>query len=355
MTTAQLLQIRLHNQQLSQQQFDSPGDVVEWMGAIQAQDYLGAMWTIGMRLPGFIESEVEKATVDKTIIRTWPMRGTLHFVSPKDIRWMLKYLAARVQSKVGSVFRREGLDEKQFTKAMKIWEKALDGGKSLTRDEMYEALEKGKLSSKGMRGLLMLGYAAQEGLICFGARQGKQQTLVLLDEWLPKKEKELSKDEAMKRLAEIYVRSHGPVLVEDLAWWSGLTKTEATAAIESIKDQLVSEKCNTKTYWFYPPAKELKSKSVCCLLPTYDEFGIAYKDRSPTIHKTDMKQVGGLFTSGIMHNGQITGVWRRELIKEIVDIEIKPFAKYSPAQKKTLTSTIKTYSKFLELHPKFKL
>jgi hypothetical protein len=355
MTTTQLLQIRLHNQQLSQQQFDSPGDVVEWMGAVQAQDYLGAMWSIGMRLAGFIESEVEKATVDKTIIRTWPMRGTLHFVSPKDIRWMLKYLAARVQSKVGSVFRREGLDEKQFTKAMKIWEKALEGGKSLTRDEMYEALEKGKLSSKGMRGLLMLGYAAQEGLICFGARQGKQQTLVLLDEWLPKKEKDLSKDEAMKRLAEIYVRSHGPVLVEDLAWWSGLTKTEATAAIESNNDQLVSEKCNTKTYWFYPPVKELKSKSICCLLPTYDEFGIAYKDRTPIIHKTDMKQVGGFFTSGIMHNGQITGVWRRELIKEIVDIEIKPFSKYSPAQKKTLTSTIKMYAKFLELHPKFKL
>lgn len=282
------------------------------------------------------------------------MRGTLHFVSPKDIRWMLKYLAARVQSKVGSVFRREGLDEKQFTKAMKIWEKALDGGKSLTRDEMYDALERSKLSSKGIRGLLMLGYAAQEGLICFGARQGKQQTLVLLDEWLPKKEKDLTKDEALKRLAEIYVRSHGPVMVEDLAWWSGLTKTDAKAAIDSIRDQLVSEKCDNKLYWFYP-VKEIKSKSVCCLLPTYDEFGIAYKDRTPIIHKTDLKQVGGYFTSGIMHNGKITGVWRRELVKEVVEIDIKPFAKYSAAQKKAVTSTIKAYSKYLELHPKFKL
>lgn len=354
MTTAQLLQIRLHNQQLSQQQFKTPGEVVEWLGAVQAQDFLGALWSIGMRLPGSTETEIEKATIDKSIIRTWPMRGTLHFVSPKDIRWMLKYLAARVQSKVGSVFRREGLDEKQFTKAMKIWEKALDGGKSLTRDEMYDALERSKLSSKGIRGLLMLGYAAQEGLICFGARQGKQQTLVLLDEWLPKKEKDLTKDEALKRLAEIYVRSHGPVMVEDLAWWSGLTKTDAKAAIDSIRDQLVSEKCDNKLYWFYP-VKEIKSKSVCCLLPTYDEFGIAYKDRTPIIHKTDLKQVGGYFTSGIMHNGKITGVWRRELVKEVVEIDIKPFAKYSAAQKKAVTSTIKAYSKYLELHPKFKL
>lgn len=280
MTTTELLGIRLRNQQLSQNHFKSPGEVVEWMGAIQAQDYLGALWSLGMRLPATTESEVEKAVAEKTIIRTWPMRGTLHFVSPNDIRWMLKYLAVRVQSKVASVFRREGLDTKQFNKAMKLWEKALTGNKALTREEMYEALERCKVSTKGMRGLLMLGVAAQEGLICFGARQGKQQTLVLLDEWLPNKEVELSKEEAMRRLAEIYVRSHGPALAEDLAWWSGLSKTEATTAIKSLGSQVISEKCDNKTYWFFPEESLTKSKSICALLPTYDEFGIAYKDRA---------------------------------------------------------------------------
>ena len=145
MTIAQLLQIRLQNQQLSHQQFNKPGEVVEWMGAVQAQEYQNALWSIGMRLPKTTEAEVEKAVADKTIIRTWPMRGTLHFVSPKDIRWMLKYLATRVQSKVASVFRREEIDAKQFTKAMALWEKALAGGKSLMRDEMYDVLERGKL------------------------------------------------------------------------------------------------------------------------------------------------------------------------------------------------------------------
>ncbi len=355
MTTSRLLEIRLRNQQLSTKNFSSAGEVVEWMGAVQAQDFLGALWSLGMRLPATAESEVEKAVADKTIVRSWPMRGTLHFTSPKDLRWMLKYLATKVQSKVNSVFRREGLDSKQFAKAMKLWEKALTGGNALTREEMYDVLEKGKLSAKGIRGLLMLGVAAQEGLLCFGARKGKQQTLVLLDEWIPKKEPDRSKEEALKRLAEIYVRSHGPVLIEDLAWWSGLNKTEATAAIHSIKEQLVSEKCNDKTYWFFPEASPGKPRPMCGLLPTYDEFGIAYKDRNPIIHKTDLKQVGGFFTSGIMHNGKITGVWRRELEKEKVVIEIKPFAKYSAAQKKAVTSTIKAYSKFVGLKPEYKL
>jgi hypothetical protein len=354
MTIAQLLQIRLQNQQLTQHEFKTAGEVVEWMGAVQAQDYLGAMWSLGMRLPSIKESEIEKSVDDKTMVRTWPMRGTLHFVSPKDIRWMLKYLAGKVQSKVGSVFRREGLDVKQFTKAIKLWEKALVGGNAFTREEMYDVLEKGKLSTKGMRGLLMLGYAAQESLICFGARKGKQQTFVLLDEWLPDFPPMPSKDEAFKRLAEIYVRSHGPVLIEDLAWWAGLTKTEATAAIHSIDDTIISEKCDDKNYWMYPPATG-KAKSICSLLPAYDEFGIAYKDRSPIAGEFGFKGFNGSFISGIMHNGKITGVWRRDLEKESVVIEIKPAAKYSAAQTKALNATIKRYGKFLKRKPSFKI
>jgi hypothetical protein len=353
MTLKQLLNIRLQNQQLTQHDFKTAGEVVEWMGAVQAQDYLGALWSIGMRLPSAKESEIEKSVDDKTMVRTWPMRGTLHFVSSKDIRWMLKYLATKVHSKVGSVFRREGLDSKQFTRAMKLWEKALVGGRALTREEMYDVLEKGKLSTKGMRGLLMLGYAAQEGLICFGARQGKQHTFVLLDEWLPNASPMLSKEEAMRRLSEIYVRSHGPVLVEDLAWWSGLTKTEANAAVHSFEDKLIAEKIGTKTYWVLDSNNAGKTKSICALLPTYDEFGIAYKDRSPIASKAGLSVYGGNFTSLVMHNGTITGVWRRELNKDSVSIEIKSTGKYSTAQKKLLTTAIKRYGKYLGLNPAF--
>jgi hypothetical protein len=346
MTTSQLLQIRLENQQLIAHSFSNPGDLVEWMGAVQAQDYLGALWSIGMRIPRSSERSVENAVEQKKIVRSWPMRGTLHFVSPADIRWMLKYLASKVASKVASVYRREELDTKQFVKAMKLWEKALQADPALTREEMYSVLQKGKLSTKGIRGLLMLGYAAQEGLICFGARKGKQQTLVLLDEWIPSKAPMISKEEAMKRLAEIYIRSHGPVMVEDLAWWAGLNKTEATGAVRSLQDELLALKCGVKTYWMCP-AEVKKPKPICALLPTYDEFGIAYKDRSPIIHKTDLKQVGGFFTSGIMHNGKITGVWRREIKKDQVHVEVKPFATYTIAQSKMLQSSIKNYSEFL--------
>src|SRR6266487_3441278 len=96
MTITDILKYRLHNQQIARHAFENPGDVVKWLGAVQAQDYLNSLWAIGLRLKNADESDIEKAIADKTIVRTWPMRGTLHFVAPEDIRWMLKLLTSRI-------------------------------------------------------------------------------------------------------------------------------------------------------------------------------------------------------------------------------------------------------------------
>ena len=90
MTLQSLLDTRLINQQIAANHFQTPGEVVKWLGAIQAQDYLGALWAVGCRLKGMKQANIEKAITDKTIIRTWPMRGTLHFVPPEDAKWMLQ-------------------------------------------------------------------------------------------------------------------------------------------------------------------------------------------------------------------------------------------------------------------------
>src|SRR5918993_4929655 len=92
MTSSNILHARLINQQIAAHKFKSPGEVVKWLGAVQAQDYPGALWAVGLRLNNATESDIEKAIATKTILRTWPMRGTLHFVAPEDARWMLQLL-----------------------------------------------------------------------------------------------------------------------------------------------------------------------------------------------------------------------------------------------------------------------
>src|SRR5690606_6189645 len=133
----QLIRYRLRAQHLVQPSFTKPGQLVEWMGAVQAQDYLGALWSVGQRLKKSVEADIEKAIINKDIVRSWPMRGTLHFVAPKDIRWMQKHLTPRVFARIASVLPKDEIDEKVLAKSTKLLVRALEGGKQLTREESY--------------------------------------------------------------------------------------------------------------------------------------------------------------------------------------------------------------------------
>lgn len=349
-----LLKLRLNNQQLIKSQFDKPGDLVKWQGAVQAQDFFGSLWAINIRLSeSLTEAEVEKAITEKTIVRSWPLRGTLHYCAPEDLRWMLKHFTPRVFARFKSILEKDGIDNAVRTKSKKIFEKILSGGNQMTRDEMYDALEKAKISTKGTRGLHLLGTAAQDGLICFGARQGKQHTFVLVDEWIPSTKSMLAKDEAMAELARRYIRSHGPVVVEDFAWWAGLNKGESQAAFDSVAEEFETAIVHEKEFWFDPASAEAKPKSgKIYLLPTYDEYGIAYKNRDEFIDDDEYNLVSGLFTSAVMMNGKIIGTWRRVLEKKSTEIEFKAFKKFSTAQKSTIRAEAKRYGKFIGLEAK---
>src|SRR5262250_1125569 len=134
-----IARLRLQNQRIAGATFEKPGDVVAWLGSVQAQDYLGALWAVGLRMRSAVEADIEQALANRTIIRTWPMRGTLHFVAAADIRWMLELLTPRVvANKAQHLLRQFGLDEAAFARSKELFERALQGGKQLTREAMYE-------------------------------------------------------------------------------------------------------------------------------------------------------------------------------------------------------------------------
>src|SRR5262249_20206135 len=178
MTNSDIACLRLHNQHIATAAFEQAGDVVAWLGAVQAQDYLGALWAVGLRMRNAVEADIERALADRTIIRTWPMRGTLHFVAAADIRWILELLAPRVvANNAQRILREFGLDEAIFGRCKDLFERALQGGKRLTRNAMYEILEAGGVATAGQRGLHIFNRLAQDRLICFGGRVGTHKTL----------------------------------------------------------------------------------------------------------------------------------------------------------------------------------
>ncbi|HSX28261.1 MAG TPA: winged helix DNA-binding domain-containing protein [Candidatus Saccharimonadales bacterium] len=346
-------QIRLITQQISASRFRTPGELVAHMGAMQAQDFLGAKWAVGLRVPGSTDRDIIQALNDRSIVRTWPMRGTLHFVASQDVRWMLALLTPRIIARAKGRHEQLDLDSRALAKGHELLAAMLQGGKQLTRQEIMSTLEAAGFATANQRGYHLLWHAAQTALICLGAPRGTQQTFTLLDEWVPQ-QKELQRDEALAELTRRYFTSHGPATLQDFVWWSGLLVSEARAGLEAAKTHLVSEDINGKTYWLprHIPKITPRSSSVH-LLPPFDEYLLGYTDRSAVLqaaHATHINPgANGMFKPIIVVDGQVIGTWKRTITKRGVTVAFSPFSPVAAAISLALEAAAERYATFLEL------
>lgn len=342
---------RLWSQHIAGSGLGKPSEIVRWLGAVQAQDYLGSLWAIGLRMQNATQEVIEQAIADRTIIRTWPMRGTLHFVAATDVRWMLALLTPRVVANSQWRLKQLELDAGVFARSRKAFVNALRGGRHLSRNAMHKALEAAGIATAAGRGLHILGQLAQEGLICFGTRQAKQPTFALLDEWAPAA-KARERDVALAELASRYFTSHGPATLQDFAWWSGLTMADARDALEMSKSHLVQEVIKGRTYWLSASVRTAKDgRPTAYVLPAYDEYTVAYKDRSAVLDPLHAKRAStgnGIFNPIIVIDGQVVGTWKRILEKGSVVITPNLFTALTKADKQALVMAAGEYGEFLK-------
>ncbi|MFL6291311.1 MAG: winged helix DNA-binding domain-containing protein [Thermoanaerobaculia bacterium] len=334
---------RLRSQRIAGTGFKHPGEVVAWLGAVQAQDYLGALWALGLRMKRATEAAVEQAIAERTIVRTWPLRGTLHFVAPADVRWMLALLTPRVIAGRKSRYRQLELDPKVFDRSRDLLVRALEGGRQVRRDALYRMLDAEGISTAGQRGIHILQRHALDGLLCFAARQGRQPAFALLEEWVPPAGK-LTRDEALAALAERYFTSRGPATLQDFTWWSGLTVAAAKAAIELAGPRLQKE----AAYWIGAKGPA-GVPAPAYLLPPYDEYTVAYKDRSAVLDPAHGRDVSGngIFYPTIVLGGRVAGTWKRELKKDSVVVTLSPFAPLKKKERQVIALAAERYGGFL--------
>src|SRR5262245_42408308 len=118
--------LRLRSQRISRPEGATPVDVVRWFGAIQAQDLPASLWAVGLRMGRAVtEAEVEAAITDKSVVRSWPMRGTIHLMPAEDARWMVRLLAPMLDTKVAANYRRAGLTPEVIKQAGYVVDKTL--------------------------------------------------------------------------------------------------------------------------------------------------------------------------------------------------------------------------------------
>jgi hypothetical protein len=353
MTTSasDVLARRLRSQKLARSEFQAAAEVVAWLGAVQAQDYAGAKWALGLRSRGASDAAIEQGFNEGAVLRTHLMRPTWHFVAPADIRWMLALTGPRVNAVNGPYYRKLGLDDGVFARSRKACERALQGGQHLTRQELAAVLQKAGIAADGMRLAYLMMHAELDGMICSGPRRGNQFTYALLEERVPPASIP-ARDEALAEIARRYFTSHGPASLLDFVWWSGLTVRDARTGIDATRRSLSQEIIDGRAYWSVPSQSVVRRLSpVVYLLPNYDEFGIAYRDRGALaiVPRPPRLAVRHEFAHLLAIDGRIVGRWKRTLKPRQALVEAQPFRSLTTAEKQALDRAAAKYGRFLNM------
>ena len=333
MTPADVGLLRLVAQRLAGPPEATPADAVRRLTAVQAQDLPGALLSVALRTASRSRAEVTAALDGGAVVRSWPMRGTLHLVAADDLPWLLELLAPRMVA--GAARRRAqlGLTDGDVDRAREAATGALCGGRRLRRTDLLAELADAGVDVSGQRGYHLLGLLCQTGTLCLGPLEGRQQLVVLLDEWVGPVRR-LPREAALGELALRFFRGHGPATVEDLARWAGLTRGDARAGLAGVRAQLASLDVDGREHLVDPATVD---RLGACrdpaagphLLPGFDEFVLGYADRSAVLDPRFAGRIvpggNGMFRATVVLGGRVVGTWARGGQRRDGSVTVEPF------------------------------
>jgi Winged helix DNA-binding domain len=296
----------------------SPADAVRVLGAAQAQDYPGALLSVALRTASRLRKDVVAALDAGEVVRSWPMRGTLHFVAAEDLRWLLDTVGVRTVSTVSKRWADLGLAEGQAERARELVEEALAARGRASRVDLLAAIAAGGVDVSGQRGAHLIGYLALTGTLCLGPTDGeREQLFVRLDDWVP--DRRLDRDEALAELALRFFTGHGPATVPDLVRWAGSTLRDVRAGLAAVRDRLEAVTVEGTEYLMDPgtPDRLAAARSEAegvLLLPGFDEFVLGYGDRTAVVPAEFANRIvpggNGMFRATVVHGGQVVACWK---------------------------------------------
>lgn len=335
-----------------------PAGAVDRLLALQAQDLRWAKWAVAVRSPGTSSADVDALIDSGRIVRSWPMRGTLHLVPAQELGWMLQLTTPRLWA--GSATRRRdlGLDEGIIERAREVAVAALSGGRELSRTGFLAVLVEHGIDTGGQRGYHLIWHLAQSGTLCWGRQLDSQQMLVLLDDWVPRP-RVLARDEALGEFLLRYLVGHGPAPLTDFAWWSQLTMADAKTALAVATPHLTALDVDGVRHWL-PRANDDaplgraapgRGRDAILALAGFDEYLLGYRDRSYAIEDENLTQVvpgkNGIFLPLLVRNGRVIGTWRRHWQPRMITVEPIPFAPVSRAAAESIDRSLQEYAGFL--------
>lgn len=346
MGVSETVRQRLAQQRLTGVPLRTPVEVVAWLGAVQSQEYQEAKWSLGLRMTAGTDATVEQAYNAGEILRTHVMRPTWHFVIPADLGWLLELTAGRVIAGMAARHRQLELDAGQIQRSNDAIARSLEGGRALNRPELAAVLEAAGISTEGQRLPHLLMRAELDGVICSGPRQGKQVTYALIAERAPHARR-LSRDEALVELVRRYFTGHGPARVRDFTWWSGLTVADAKAGLGAAGAELARAEIDGEVHYYAADLLDAPDpEETAFLLPTFDELLVGYAGFDKSRSGGHALDPSAHFQARVLIGGRVAASWRRTFKKDVVQIEIVPFAPLFSAEEAALEAAGARYARF---------
>jgi hypothetical protein len=353
--------LRLRAQQLAWRQsaaVTGHAQVVHVIGdlcGVQAQDTTSAALAVRARCAGLVAADVERARVEeRSVVRTWLMRGTLHLVAAENLGWLLALLAPIfIRSSRG---RRAGLglDEETGVRGVRALGKMLAGQGPLTRAKIRQGLASQGIPSAGQATIHLIRLAALEGLLCYGPDRAGQETFVLLADWVGHGAA-MPPEQAPAELARRYLAAYGPATPEDFAAWSGLALGAARGAWQQLTHQLLEVKVGGAPAWMLQSRATWLDQAwigrpVVNLLPGFDTYWLGYRSRDLALDPIYARRVfpgGGMLRSALLVDGRAAGTWKIKRHRNHSEVIVEPFEELTPDIQRGLEREVEDLAHFL--------
>ncbi|WP_051214821.1 winged helix DNA-binding domain-containing protein [Granulicoccus phenolivorans] len=310
---------RIVAQRLARNPAATPGETIAWLGCLQAQDLPGALTSLALRTEA-TDQQVVDAFNDATVVRSWPMRGTLHLVHGADVGWMSEVTAPRMDAKAAKRRQNLGIDEAMIERAGALVESAYAEVGPLTRSEIVSLWEPDGFSEVAGRAYHLLHLLCYRGLLVQGPLRGREQCFVTQADWITEPRVPADREQALAWWATAYFRSHGPATIKDFTRWTDLTTKDARLGIAAAGAALLARRIDGVEHWMDPAlpdrlAEHREQAGRVLLLPGFDELILGYRDRSATVapeHEQFLAPGGnGVFRPTVISAGRVVGTWRR--------------------------------------------
>jgi hypothetical protein len=234
---------------------------------------------------------------------TWVNRGTLHFVCPEDVHWLVALTGPTQANAVRRRLALDGIEPARAERAIRTIARALADDGPLTRGQLVE-----RTGIEGQAFIHVAFAAAYRGVMVRGPLAGRRHAYVRTEDWIGPPPRRVDRDASLAELARRYLAAFGPATESDLAYWSGLPKRDARAGLQAIAKELTEHDDGLVDL---KKRRAAPDRAPSKLLALWDNYLLGWKDRSFQIDREHTLTIyaNGMVGPAASRGGMLVGRW----------------------------------------------